>query len=447
MPRAEEAGGTPGSVVREPAEVTDTEPTGAVLTDRGVTTETEATEESGSRVQAGPPDDAAGGAGELRHTSSPCLSPDGSALAHVLTDRTGHPRAVQRPLGPDGVADAGPERDVILPVEGPVRRVAYSPDGRWLACEVAPDAGERERIWLVNNDPGDRSAHPLPVADDVTEHIVDWDGDRLAVTTFDSDGLAEGRLVDPWTGEVEIVDRRMAGALVHALDGVALFRVGARGHRELLRIAPDGRWWPLLPTDTGSTTDAGEGLDAGGDGRPVRMVVRSGHASDRAGLREVLTADAGEVLDAGGDGRPVRMVVRSDHSSDRVGLREVRADASGTSSWPLAERRDADLDSFDVSLDRRVAALLWNVSGGLSEIEVLDLSGSRPRVLARPGLPDVVASAPTLTEDGGLLAVTVESLDQPPHVVIYDVRRQRWVGEPPARPGPAPELRTFTARD
>src|SRR5699024_3649509 len=39
------------------------------------------------------------------------------------------------------------------------------------------------------------------------------------------------------------------------------------------------------------------------------------------------------------------------------------------------------------------------------------------------------------------------SLDQPPHVVIYDVRRQRWVGEPPARPGPAPELRTFTARD
>ncbi len=397
--------------MREPAEVTDTEPTGAVLTDRGVTTETEVTEESGSRVQAGPPDDAAGGAGELRHTSSPCLSPDGSVLAYVVTERTGYPRAVQRPLGPDGVADAGPERDVILPVEGPVRRVAYSPDGRWLACEVAPDAGERERIWLVNNDPGDRSAHPLPVADDVTEHIVDWDGDRLAVTTFDSDGLAEGRLVDPWTGEVEIVDRRMAGALVHALDGVALFRVGARGHRELLRIAPDGRWWPLLPTDTGSTTDAGE------------------------------------VLDAGGDGRPVRMVVRSDHSSDRVGLREVRADDSGTSSWPLAERRDADLDSFDVSLDRRVAALLWNVSGGLSEIEVLDLSGSRPRVLARPGLPDVVASAPTLTEDGGLLAVTVESLDQPPHVVIYDVRRQRWVGEPPARPGPAPELRTFTARD
>src|SRR5699024_11466808 len=46
MPRAEEAGRTPGSVVREPAEVTDTEPTGAVLTDRGVTTETEVTEES-----------------------------------------------------------------------------------------------------------------------------------------------------------------------------------------------------------------------------------------------------------------------------------------------------------------------------------------------------------------------------------------------------------------
>src|SRR5699024_3141984 len=140
-------------------------------------------------------------------------------------------------------------------------------------------------------------------------------------------------------------------------------------------------------------------------------------------------------------------VVRSDHSADRVGLLEVWADESGTTSRPIARRADADLDRVEVSLDRRTAALLWNVHGGLSEIEVLDMSRRRPRVIARPQLPEVVASAPTLTADGRLLAVTVESLDQPPHVVIYDVRRRRWAGEGPVQPDPGPELLRFTARD
>ncbi|AVZ40862.1 MULTISPECIES: S9 family peptidase [unclassified Dietzia] len=372
---------------------------------------TEITEEAESLDLAGPPDDAVGGPGEIRHTTSPCLSPDGSMLACVVTERTGYPRAVQRPLGLGGLDGAGPERDVVLPVNGPVRRVAYSPSGKWLACEVAPDGGERERIWLVTTDPADRDVYPIDTHDDATEQIVCWDGDLLALTAFDSEGLAEGRLVDPETGESTIVDSRMGGALVHARDGAALFRVGARGHRELLRIVPDGRWWPLLPVDTGSTTDAGV------------------------------------ILDAGGGDRPMRMIVRSDHSADRMGLLAVEADEEFTESWPLAYREDADLDRVEVSLDRTTAVLLWNVRGGLSEIEVLDLRRSRPRVIVRPPLPDVVASSPTLTADGRLLALTVQSLDQPPRIVMYDVERRRWTGEPPRQPDPVPQLVRFTARD
>nr|WP_187700223.1 prolyl oligopeptidase family serine peptidase [Dietzia sp. DQ11-71] len=332
-------------------------------------------------------------------------------LACVVTERTGYPRAVQRPLGPGGLDGAGPERDVVLPVDGPVRRVAYSPNGRWLACEVAPDGGERERIWLVTTDPDDHDVYPVDTVGDATVQIVGWDGDLLAVTAFDSEGLAEGRLVDPETGEHTVVDRRMGGALVHAWDGAALFRVGARGNRELLRIVPDGRWWPLLPVDTGSTTDAGV------------------------------------ILDAGDDDRPMRMVVRSDHSADRMGLLAVEADEDSTESWPVAFRTDADLDRVEVSLDRSTAVLLWNVRGGLSEIEVLDLRPERPRVIVRPPLPEVVATSPTLTADGRLLALTIESLDQPPRVVMYDVDNRRWTGRPPEQPDPAPTLVEFTARD
>ena len=373
--------------------------------------DTEVTEETESRHVAGPPDDAAGGPAQIRHTTSPYLSPDGSMLACVVTERTGYPRAVQRPLGPGGLDGAGPERDVELPVNGPVRRVMYSPNGKWLACEVAPDGGERERIWLVTTDPQDRDVYPVSTFGDATVQIVCWDGDLLAVTAFDSEGLAEGRLVDPETGESTVVDRRMGGALVHARDGAALFRVGARGHRELLRIVPDGRWWPLLPVDTGSTTDAGV------------------------------------ILDAGDDDRPMRMLVRSDHSAERTGLLAVEADEESSESWPVAFRDDADLDRVEVSLDRSTAVLLWNVRGGLSEIEVLDLTRGRPRVIDRPPLPDVVASAPSLTADGRLLALTVQSLDQPPRVAMYDVENRRWTGRPPEQPDPAPELVQFTARD
>lgn len=357
------------------------------------------------------PDSAAGGPDGIRHTTSPDLSPDGSMLACVVTERTGYPRAVQRPLGPGGLDGAGPERDVVLPVNGPARRVAYSPNGRWLACEVAPDGGERERIWLVTTDPEDHEVYPVDTFSDATVQFVCWDGDLLAVTAFDSEGLAEGRLVDPETGESTVVDRRMGGALVHARDGAALFRVGARGHRELLRIVPDGRWWPLLPVDTGSTTEAGV------------------------------------ILDAGGAGRPMRMIVRSDHSADRMGLLAVESDEDSTESWPVAFRDDADLDWVEVSLDGSTAVLLWNVRGGLSEIEILDLTPGRPRLVHIPPLPEVVASAPTLTADGRLLALTVQSLDQPPRVVMYDVENRRWTGRPPEQPVPAPRLVRFTARD
>lgn len=371
---------------------------------------TEITEETESRQATGL-DGTGDGPAPIRHTSSPHLSPDGSMLAFVVTEPTGYPRAVQRPLGPGGLDGAGPERDVVLPVEGPVRRVAYSPDGTWLACEVAPDGGERERIFLVTTDPDDHSAHAVDTADDATVRISCWDGQLLAVTAFDSEGVAVGRLVDPETGESALVDRRMGGALIHSRDGAALFRVGPRGNRELLRILPDGRWWPLLPVDTGSTTHAGV------------------------------------ILDAGGPGRPMRMVVRTDHSSDRVGLRAVEADEDSTRSWPLTYRQDADLDHVEVSLDCSTAALLWNVRGGLSEVEVVDLRGGWPRVIARPPLPDVVASSPTLTADGRLLAMTVASLDEPPRVVMYDVDGRRWTGEGPHRPEPSPELVRFTARD
>ena len=76
-----------------------------------------------------------------RSTEQASLAPDGRSVAHIVVD-DGYPRAVQRFVR-DG--HALHSRWVTLPVAGPVIAVRHSPDSRWLACQVAPDAGVRRR--------------------------------------------------------------------------------------------------------------------------------------------------------------------------------------------------------------------------------------------------------------------------------------------------------------
>ncbi len=58
--------------------------------------------------------------------------------------RWGHPWAVQRFLtGRHGSTD----RRVELPVPGPVTKIVHSADSGWLACQVAPHAGNRTQVW------------------------------------------------------------------------------------------------------------------------------------------------------------------------------------------------------------------------------------------------------------------------------------------------------------
>lgn len=330
-----------------------------------------------------------------RYVIEPCLSPHGKMLACVILEEQHYPRAVQVQLGEDGTTIQGSEREVVLPVDGAVRKVLYSPNGRWLACEVAPDGGEREQIWLVTTDPEDRNAYSLDMSSKATVELVCWDGNRLAVSAFDSDGVAEGRLLDPENGDYEVIDRRMGGLLVHARDGHGLFRVGNRGNRELLGVQPGGTWHPLLPVDTGSTTDNG-------------YILRATTGPDGTSTLHAL--------------------LRSDHSSGRAGLLEVRTFEGGRHFRTYAQREDADLDTFAVSLDNSTAVLLWNHQGR-SEIEIMDLTGDAPRTIVCPTLPAVVAKSPSLTSDGCLLALEVSGFEFPPRVVLYDVVNKRWTGD------------------
>ena len=236
-----------------------------------------------------------------RSTEQASLAPDGRSVAHIVVD-DGYPRAVQRFVR-DG--HALHSRWVTLPVAGPVIAVRHSPDSRWLACQVAPDAGVRDEVWLVTNDPEDPRSWPLRVAEEASVELVGWDGSRVVLAGVLPDGTCRARLVDPETGCSTILHE---GRLSHVLDswrGDCLVRIGPRSYRETQLVRADGSTVRLLPADHGSVTDQGVIVDparafrpdAGTEtpGSPVgtRVFLRSNVHAGTHRLVEVLVDDAG----------------------------------------------------------------------------------------------------------------------------------------------------------
>lgn len=362
----------------------------------------------------------------IRFTSGASVSPDATGFAHLVDDG-GYPWAVQRFLsGRHGSTD----RRVELPVPGPVTRIVHSADSGWLACQVAPHGGNRTQVWVVRTDPQDRSARIVGAQHACSTELIGWDGNRLALTATDEEGVAEARLVDPQTQDSVTLDRRVGSFLVDSWAGSALLRVGPRGHRELLLQRDDGTRIPLLPSDFGSTTDMGVLLD---DHRLRGVLGR---------YRSPWASSEGEPA------QYIRALVRSDNGAEFARLLGVAVSEEGVSYRVLAERDYCGLDEFVVSDDHATVAMLWNYKG-LSELQILHLAdGTRDSPIQLPGL---VASELSISADGSLLAVTVEGPGMPPSVEIVDPRTGEWGPVEPARTriarADAPILAEFTARD
>lgn len=373
------------------------------------------------------------------------LSPDATAFAHLVDDG-GYPRAVQRFLRG---RHASSSRDVELPVEGAVTRVIHSADGHWLACQVAPDGGTRSQIWVVTTDPDDRTARRVdgwpPGVTEGTAELVGWDGARIAAILTGEDGVGSSWLIDPGSGRSALVDRRSGGRLVDAWAGAALIRVGPRGYRDLILLR--GRTeFALLPSDPGSTTDAGVILD---DHQPRR--IRCGSDGEPTLVPPAVSgpAMAGEdTPGAQGAQGYVRALIRSDNGAGYARLMEVTATPDGVTYHVVAERAGHDLDEFAVSDDLSTVALLWNVDG-CSEMQILRYADS---TLDEPiPLPGLVAAELSISAGGSLVALTVQSPALPPTVELVDPRSGQWqpIDRIPSR-GPTsadPCLHRITARD
>jgi dienelactone hydrolase len=303
---------------------------------------------------------------------SPAPSPDGRRVARVC-DRAGRPQVW---IG-GRVLDTGPH---------PVMSVAWSADGAWLACLVAPGGAPRTEVWLVR--PDGTGLHQV-AGFGTHAALPRWVGGRLAVT----EGSA-GLLVDPATGaRTTLVTGELLALLDVTRDGRrALLRRGPRGARSLsVQDLLTHEEHPLVPADCGAFS---------ADGRQV--------------------------------------YARSDDGCDLARL--VRLTVEGANLTVLAERADAELESFALTGD--AVALAWNVYGGAGELTVLELSSGRqwPVPVDAP-----VVDGPVFSADGRTLAFAVEGPAQPR--TVRQVSRGSRRAALSIRRGELPELRVFESTD
>ena len=306
------------------------------------------------------------------------LSPDGQSLAFV-SDRDGLPAlwvARLDRLDAPVRLDTGPDH---------VRQVSWSPDGRWLACLLAPYGGEQTRVVALRPDGADlrtlaggpSSAGPGSGGGAGTLGAWRPDGVLVGVTEACRHGGGESTAyaIDPATGRrTELATGPAAVVCAFSPNGRhAVVRVGRRGARQLLWVDVwSGRRAPLLAGADATVADAR--FVAGG----TRLYVHTDSGRERAALLELTVGRSGPRRGA----RP------------RV----------------LAARPDADLELFATHGDR--IAAVWNEHGH-SALELFEAGGTA----LRPPAPAEVVTSCVFSPDGSWLLLGAEGPTTPPHLV------------------------------
>ncbi|HEX7707393.1 MAG TPA: S9 family peptidase [Thermoanaerobaculia bacterium] len=307
---------------------------------------------------------------------SPSFSPDGKRLAFI-TNMSGSPQAWI-------ISSEGGWPDQITAFDDPVTGIAWSPDGEWIALQVAPGGGLNSQIYVARQD-----GTALRLLTEGTR-ANNW----LGLWMPDSKGLLvasnrrDGGSMDTWRLGLDaswtlIAENPGIGsAAAVSKDGryILVSRLRNRGDNDVYRVAADGSGEMLLTKHNPPATTFG--AEFGSDTNTIYL---------------------------GGN------IDRDLHAFGRVVVRDGKAGSFEV----LAMRDDAELSGFLLNEQKTLAVLNWNVAGR-SELTFYELAANRHRN-EKLELPSDLAGLGEFSKDGTKLALTVSGSNAPADLWILQM--------------------------
>ena len=319
---------------------------------------------------------------KIGSASSPSFSPDGSRIAFI-TNISGLPQVWTMSAG-------GGYPSLVTSFDDPVGGVIWSPDGQWLAFNVAPGGGFNEQIYVVR--PDGTGLRRLTDGGKANNFLNGWSPDGRFIT-FSSNrrdpSATDSYLLDVATGQSRMVaQNRGIGSIADvSRDGryAVVDRLVNRGDNNLYLVNVADSKETLLTPHTGP----GEfgGIRFSPDGRALYLISNK----DRD-----LTAFARVRLDQQGQPGPIEV---------------------------LAARDDGELADGVMNEQGTVVALLWNVAGK-SELSFYDTVTGKNK--QGPELPTQLAFAPQFSKDGRQLALALSGSSSPTDIWVLDVSSKRF---------------------
>ncbi len=315
--------------------------------------------------------------GKMTFAGSPSFSADGDRVAFI-TSISGSPQVWT-------VSAGGGWPDQITAFDDPVVNVEWSPDGQWLAVQVAPGGGLNEQIYLMR--PDGTAPRMITEGGTANNRVGAWTRDSkslLIESNRRTPNAMDIWIVDVASGAKRLVAENKGIGSVEELssDGkyALVWRLASRGDEDYYRIALDGsgevHLTPHKPPATFASADFG----------PSPEVL-------------YLAGNADRDLEAFG-----RVVI----TAGKAGPFEV-----------LSERNDAELSGFILNDSATTAVLNWNVAGR-SELRVFDLTTKEQGIIPLPPNTDI-ASLSEFARDGKRFAAVFSGSKAPPDVWVIDL--------------------------
>ena len=320
--------------------------------------------------------------GKIGSANSPSFSPDGKTLAFV-SNLNGIPQVWTMPA-------SGGFPKLVSAFDDPVGFVTWSPDGKWLAFNVAPGGGLNEQIYVARPDGGE--LRRLTEGGKENNFLGDWtfDGKHIFFSSNRRNPVStDSYLLDVKTGEMRMVaeNKGIGGIEEVSRDGrrAIVSRLLNRGNNNLYLIdIATGKEALLTPHE-------GPGSFGGAQFTPDGRTIYFASNKDRD-----LLALARVIIDEKGQPGAIEVVVARD---------------------------DGELSGGVMSNDGAMMVLIWNIAGR-SELAFYDLKSNR--MTAGPKLPAEIVGGFDFTDDGKRVAMVLSGSASPADIWTLDLSTKQF---------------------